>query len=175
MPTKEFQETIQHFSSFLLDKGRKPSTIKRYVYDIEDFGQWLQKSKKLPLRNIWTTLSTEGYEEYFNDLKKQRNYSDKTIHRVYIVLSRLYQYLGLPNPLEDMNLMIQPNRALRDEDFISKEEEKRLKYILTSLEGLTEKQRSARPVLMDRNIVIVHLLINVCHLCTVMHYNCKYV
>ncbi|PES72075.1 integrase [Bacillus cereus] len=160
MPTKEFQDTIQHFSSFLLDKGRKPSTIKRYVYDIEDFGQWLQKSKKLPLRNIWTTLSTEGYEEYFNDLKKQRNYSDKTIHRVYIVLSRLYQYLGLPNPLEDMNLMIQPNRALRDEDFISKEEEKRLKYILTSLEGLTEKQRSARPVLMDRNIVIVHLLIN---------------
>ncbi|MBJ8073716.1 integrase, partial [Bacillus cereus] len=85
---------------------------------------------------------------YFNDLKKQRNYSDKTIHRVYIVLSRLYQYLGQPNPLEDMNLMIQPNRALRDEDFISKEEEKRLKYILTSLEGLTEKQRSARPVLM---------------------------
>lgn len=160
MPTKEFQDTIQHFSSFLLDKGRKPSTIKRYVYDIEDFGQWLQKSKKLPLRNIWTTLSTEGYEEYFNDLKKQRNYSDKTIHRVYIVLSRLYQYLGLPNPLENMNLMIQPNRSLRDEDFISKEEEIRLKYILTSLEGLTEKQRSVRPVLMDRNIVIVHLLIN---------------
>ncbi|MEH7040522.1 integrase, partial [Bacillus pseudomycoides] len=48
MPTKEFQDTVQHFASFLLDKGRKPSTIKRYVYDIEDFGQWLQKSTKLP-------------------------------------------------------------------------------------------------------------------------------
>ncbi|MCU5490362.1 phage integrase N-terminal SAM-like domain-containing protein [Bacillus cereus] len=160
MPTKEFQDTVQHFSSFLLDKGRKPSTIKRYAYDIEDFGQWLQESKRHPLHNIWTTLNTEDYEEYFNVLKKQRNYSDKTIHRVYIVLSRLYQYLALPNPMEDMNLIVQPNRALRDEDFISKTEEKRLKYILTSLEGLTEKQRSVRPLLMDRNIAVVHLLIN---------------
>ncbi|WP_242215361.1 tyrosine-type recombinase/integrase [Bacillus cereus group sp. BfR-BA-01383] len=160
MPTKEFQDTVQHFSSFLLDKGRKPSTIKRYAYDIEYFGQWLQESKKLPLHNIWTTLHTEDYEEYFNDLKMQRNYSDKTLHRVYIVLSRLYQYLDLPNPIEDMNFVIQPNRALRDEDFISKAEEKRLKYMLTSLEGLTEKQSSVRPVLMDRNIAVVHLLIN---------------
>ncbi|PEL51064.1 integrase [Bacillus toyonensis] len=160
MPTKEFQDTVQHFSSFLLDKGRKPSTIKRYAYDIEDFGQWLQESKKLPLHNIWTTLNTEDYEEYFNDLKKQRNYSDKTLHRIYIVLSRLYQYLDLPNPIEDMNFVIQPNRALRDEDFISKAEEKRLKYILTSLEGLTEKQCSVRSLLMDRNIAVVHLLIN---------------
>lgn len=39
MPTKEFKDTVQYFSSFLLDKGRKPSTIKRYTYDIVDFGQ----------------------------------------------------------------------------------------------------------------------------------------
>ena len=160
MPTKEFQDTVQHFSSFLLNKGRKPSTIKRYVYDIEDFGHWLQKSKKLPTCNIWTTLNKKDFEAYFYDLKKKRQYSDKTIHRVYIVLNRLYQYLKLPNPLKDMQLSIQPNRALRAEDFISKEEEKRLKVILTSLEGLTEKQRSVRPVLMDRNISIVHLLIH---------------
>ncbi|PGD94391.1 integrase, partial [Bacillus pseudomycoides] len=79
MPTKEFQDTVQHFSSFLLNKGRKPSTIKRYVYDIEDFGHWLQKSKKLPTRNIWTTLGTKEYEAYFYDLKQQRRYSDKTM------------------------------------------------------------------------------------------------
>ncbi|PGR92928.1 tyrosine-type recombinase/integrase [Bacillus pseudomycoides] len=160
MPTKEFQDTVQHFASFLLDKGRKPSTIKRYVYDIEDFGQWLQKSTKLPTYNIWMTLDKKDYEAYFYDLKKKRQYSDKTMHRVYIVLNRLYQYLKLPNPLEGMQLSIQPNRALRDEDFITKEEEKTLKSILSSLEGLTEKQRSVRPLLMDRNISIVHLLIH---------------
>ncbi|PEK69887.1 integrase [Bacillus pseudomycoides] len=160
MPTKEFQDTVQHFSSFLLNKGRKPSTIKRYVYDIEDFGHWLQKSKKLPTRNIWTTLGTKEYEAYFYDLKQQRQYSDKTMHRVYIVLNRLYQYLQRPNPLEEMKFSIQPDRALRDEDFISEEEEKRLNYILTSFEGLTEKQCSVRPILQDRNISIVNLLLN---------------
>ncbi|MCI0768202.1 tyrosine-type recombinase/integrase [Bacillus sp. TL12] len=160
MPTTEFQDTVQHFASFLLNKGRKPSTIKRYVYDIENFGHWLQKSKKLPLHNIWTTLGTDDYEAYFYDLKQQRQYSDKTMHRVYIVLNRLYQYLQLPNPLEEMQLSIQPNRALRDEDFISKEEEKRLQYILTSLDGLTERQSAVRPILQDRNISIVHFLLN---------------
>ncbi|WP_017154555.1 tyrosine-type recombinase/integrase [Bacillus bingmayongensis] len=160
MPTTEFQDTVQHFASFLLNKGRKPSTIKRYVYDIEDFGHWLQKSKKPPLHNIWTTLGTEDYEAYFYDLKQQRQYSDKTMHRVYIVLNRLYQYLQLPNPLDEMQLSIQPNRALRDEDFISKEEEKRLQYILTSLDGLTERQSAVRPILQDRNISIVHFLLN---------------
>ncbi|PEM39283.1 tyrosine-type recombinase/integrase [Bacillus pseudomycoides] len=160
MPTKEFQDTVQHFSSFLLNKGRKPSTIKRYVYDVEDFGQWLQKSTKLPTCNIWMTLDKKDYEAYFYDLKKKRQYSDKTMHRVYIVLNRLYQYLQLPNPLEGMQLSIQPNRTLRDEDFITKEEVKTLKSILSSLEGLTEKQRSVRPLLMDRNISIVHLLIH---------------
>lgn len=160
MPTKEFQDTVQHFSSFLLNKGRKPSTIKRYVYDIEDFGHWLQNSKKLPTCNIWTTLGTKNYEAYFYDLKQQRQYSDKTMHRVYVVLNRLYQYLQLPSPLDEMQLSIQPNRALRDEDFISKEEEKTLQYILTSLDELTERQSAVRPMLQDRNISIVHFLLN---------------
>lgn len=45
METTEFHDTIQAFSIFLLNKGRKSSTIKRYVYDIEDFGHWLEKNK----------------------------------------------------------------------------------------------------------------------------------
>lgn len=45
METTEFHDTIQAFSIFLLNKGRKTSTIKRYVYDIEDFGHWLEKTK----------------------------------------------------------------------------------------------------------------------------------
>lgn len=43
METTELHDTVQAFSTFLLSKGRKPSTIKRYVYDIEDFGHWLKK------------------------------------------------------------------------------------------------------------------------------------
>ncbi|KFN04009.1 integrase [Bacillus clarus] len=160
METMEFHDTIQAFSTFLLNKGRKPSTIKRYVYDIEDFGHWLEKNKKLPSSNIWATLCTKDYEDYFSDLKKNRHYSEKTMHRVLIVLNRMYQFLNIANPLKDMEIVIQPDRTLRDEDFISLAEEKRLKYIITSLEGLSEKQRPVRPLLMDRNISIVNLLID---------------
>lgn len=160
MATTELHDTVQAFSAFLLNQGRKPSTIKRYVYDIEDFGHWLEKNKKLSSSNIWDTLCTKDYEDYFSDLKNKRHYSEKTMHRVFIVLNRLYQFLNLPNPLKDMKIAIQPNRALRDEDFISKDDEKRLKHTLISLDGLSEKQRPARPLLMGRNISIVNLLID---------------
>lgn len=155
----EFTTTVQSFSSFLLNKGRKPSTIKRYVYDIEDFGKWLLQSNKLSTSNIWPSLTSNDFEEYFSVLKEQRHYSDKTIHRIYIVLKRLYQYLNLSSPLENIEF-IQPNRALRDEDFISIEVEAKLKQILTSLEGLTELQSSVRPFLINRNLSIIVLLLN---------------
>lgn len=160
METKEVDAIVQAFSAYLLNKGRKPSTIKRYVYDIEDFIHWLQKNKKLSSSNIWGTLCTKDYENYFFDLKTKRHYSEKTMHRVFIVLNRLYQFLNLPSPLKSMELVIQPNRDLRDEDFISQEEEQRLKYIVTSLEGLSDKQRPVRPLLMDRNVCIIMLLLD---------------
>lgn len=124
METTEFHDTIQAFSIFLLNKGRKTSTIKRYVYDIEDFGHWLEKNKKLPSSNIWATLCTKDYEDYFSDLKTNRNYSEKTMHRVFIVLNRMNHFLNIPNPLKNMEISIQPDRALRNEDFISSNEEK---------------------------------------------------
>lgn len=155
----EFTTTVQSFSSFLLNKGRKPSTIKRYVYDIEDFGNWLLQSNKLSTSNIGPSLTSNDFEEYFSVLKEQRHYSDNTIHRIYILLKRLYQYLNLSSPLENIEF-IQPNRALRDEDFISIEVEAKLKQILTSLEGLTELQSSVRPFLINRNLSIIVLLLN---------------
>lgn len=39
MITKEIQDSKQGFSSYLLNKGRKSSTIKRYIYDVESFIQ----------------------------------------------------------------------------------------------------------------------------------------
>lgn len=40
MTTKEIQNTIEGFSSYLLNNGRKP------LYDVESFIQWLHQSKK---------------------------------------------------------------------------------------------------------------------------------
>ncbi|MGE9856441.1 integrase, partial [Bacillus sp. AF62] len=58
----------------------------------------------------------------------------------------------------EMQGITPPNRALRKEDFITKEEEKRLKNIFSSSEGLSEEQLSVRPLLIARNVSILSLL-----------------
>lgn len=154
------QDIIQGFSSYLLSKGRKPSTIKRYIYDVESFIQWLHQSKKFTENIIFESLHKKDFEAFFKYLKENRQYSDKTIHRIYIVLNRLYEYLDLPSPIEGVIQIDPPNRALRKEDFVSSQEEKSFKKVISSLEGLTEKQRSTRPMILERNVSIVTLLLD---------------
>jgi len=161
----ELLDTIRTFAAYLTSKGRKQSTIKRYMYDIEDFIHWLEKNEKASSNNIWASLCTKDYENYFFELKTIRHYSEKTIHRVFIVLNRLYQFFqlsnpGMINPLKEMEMVIQPDRALRTSDFITEQEEHRLKKILSSLEHLSEKQLPARSLLIDRNISIITLLLD---------------
>ncbi len=62
---------------------------------------------------------------------------------------------------EHGNFVFNQTAHSRNEDFISSDEEKRLKHIVTSLEGLSEKTTSCTPpLLMDRNIAILNLLID---------------
>ncbi|EJQ72875.1 tyrosine-type recombinase/integrase [Bacillus toyonensis] len=157
---QEIQDTIQGFSSYLLSKGRKPSTIKRYIYDVESFVQWLHLSQSFNENNVWESLHKKDFEAFFTYLKDNRKYSEKTIHRIYIVLNRLYECLDLPSPIEGVIQIDPPDRALRKEDFISFQEGKRLKEVISSLEGLTEKQRSTRPMILERNVSIVTLLLD---------------
>ncbi|MEB9552872.1 site-specific integrase [Bacillus cereus] len=154
------QDIIQGFSSYLLNKERKPSTVKRYIYDIEGFIKWLHLSKRFNKNDVWESLHKKDFEAFFTYLKDDRQYSDKTTHRIYVVLNRLYDYLDLPSPIEAFIHIEQPDRKLREEDFISFEEEKRLKEVTASLEGLTEKQRSVRPMILERNMSIISLLLD---------------
>ncbi|MBG9832016.1 tyrosine-type recombinase/integrase, partial [Bacillus wiedmannii] len=158
MNRKEFEDTLQNFSFFLASRGRKASTIKRYVYDIEDFGRWLQTSNRFQEKNLWNKIDKEDFEAYFQELIYKRKYGEKSIHRIAVVLKKLYQFLDIPSPIVEMQGITPPNRALRKEDFITKEEEKRLKNILSSSEGLSEEQLSVRPLLIDRNVSILSLL-----------------
>ncbi|MCQ6344220.1 hypothetical protein NPM06_32800 [Bacillus cereus] len=76
------------------------------------------------------------------------------------MLKKLYQFLDIPSPIVEMQGITPPNQALRKEDFITKEEEKKLKNILSSSEGLSEEQLSVRPLLIDRNVAILSLLLD---------------
>ncbi|WP_141537073.1 tyrosine-type recombinase/integrase [Bacillus thuringiensis] len=160
--TRKNQDTIQGFSSYLLNKGRKPSTIKRYIYDVESCMQWLQQSRRFSDSDEmnWESLYKKDFEAFFNYLIEERQYSDKMVHRIYIALNRLYEYLDLPSPIESVIHIAPPDRALRTEDFISPQEERSLKEVSASLEGLTKKQCSTRPMILERNLSIIILLLD---------------
>lgn len=127
---------------------------------MENFIQWLHLAKQFSENDVWESLHKKDFEAFFTYLKDARQYSDKTIHRIYVVLNRLYDYLDLPSPIEAVIHIEQPDRKLREEDFVSFEEEKRLKETTASLEGLTEKQRSVRPMILERNMSIISLLMD---------------
>ncbi|MBJ7961100.1 phage integrase N-terminal SAM-like domain-containing protein [Bacillus cereus group sp. N28] len=160
MSTTNLEKTIQHFTDYLLQKGRKTSTIKRYTYDIKHFLSWLETTDPTIDEDIWESLNKRNFKDFFHYLKEERHYSDKTIHRIYNALNRIYESLDLPSPIEGVIQINQPDRSLRDKDFISSKEEKRLKEVVSSLAELTDKQKATRPMLLERNLSIIILLLD---------------
>ncbi|PEA86569.1 tyrosine-type recombinase/integrase [Bacillus thuringiensis] len=154
------EETLAAFSAYLTEKGRKQSTIKRYAYDIKDFYKWLRANEKLLHIKSWRELSEADYQTYFSELEDKRKYSQKTRHRIWVVLKKVHMFLGIVSPLDDINLSLIPDQSLNDNDFITEIEEKLLKQTVLSTKDLTERQAKYRPLIMDRNVCIINLVVN---------------
>jgi len=154
------EETLEAFSVYLTEKGRKHSTIQRYTYDIKDFFKWLEVNEVLFHIKSWSELSEKDYQTYFSELENKRKYSQKTRQRIWVVLKKLNMFLGIGNPLDDFHLSLIPDQSLSDKDFITEMEEKLLKQTVLSTKGLTERQAKYRPLIMDRNVCIINLVVN---------------
>lgn len=57
MYTTILEKTKLHFTNYLLQKGRKSSTIKRYMYDVEHFLSWLETTNQTIDEDIWESLN----------------------------------------------------------------------------------------------------------------------
>ncbi|NWK68869.1 site-specific integrase [Bacillus paramycoides] len=158
--TISLEETLEAFSNYLTEKGRKHSTIQRYSYDIKDFYKWVEVNEILFHIKSWSELSQEDYQGYFSELENKRKYSQKTRHRIWVVLKKLHMFLGIDSPLDDIRLSLIPDQSLSDNDFITEAEEKLLKQIILLTKGLTERQAKYRPLIMDRNACIINLVVN---------------
>ncbi|MCC2327559.1 tyrosine-type recombinase/integrase [Bacillus wiedmannii] len=154
------EKTLEAFSAYLNEKGRKHSTIQRYAYDIKDFFKWLEVNEILFHIKSWNELSEADYQMYFSELEDKRKYSQKTRHRIWVVLKKLHMFLGIVSPLDGINLSLIPDQSLNDNDFINEMEEKLLKQTVLSIKGLTERQAQYRPLIMDRNACIINLIVN---------------
>ncbi|PFV83405.1 integrase [Bacillus sp. AFS059628] len=154
------EETLAAFSAYLTEKGRKQSTIERYTYDIKDFYKWLRTNEKLLHIKSWSQLSEADYQKYFSELENKRKYSQKTRHRIWVVLKKLHMFLGIVSPLDGIPLSLIPDQSLDENDFITELEEMLLKQTVLSTKGLTERQAKYRPLIMDRNACIINLIVN---------------
>ncbi|MDA2384113.1 site-specific integrase [Bacillus cereus] len=154
------EKTLEAFSAYLNGKGRKHSTIQRYAYDIKDFFKWLEVNKILFHIKTWSELSDADYQAYFSELENKRKYSQKTRHRIWVVLKKLHMFLAIDSPLDDLDFSLIPDQSLSDKDFITEAEEKHLKQTILSTKGLTERQAKYRPLIMDRNVCIINLIVN---------------
>lgn len=158
--TISLEKTLEDFSTYLNDKGRKHSTIQRYAYDIKDFYRWLNENELLLHIKSWNEISVDDYQTYFSVLENKREYSLKTRHRIWVVLKKLHMFLGIVSPLGDIHLSLIPDQSLNDIDFITESEEALLKQTVLSTKGLTERQAKYRPLIMDRNACIINLIVN---------------
>lgn len=161
----QLQLTIDKYSDYLSLKGRKTSTLKRYKYDILSCYHYILKQNIEIQSNIWRSITTRDYEDYFAMLSSELHYSDKTIHRIHVALNKFLNYLVEINELEinpvsSIEITKQPDRKLSQTHFISKIEQEKLIQILTSRENLTDKQLKSRPFLFERNLSIVHLMLH---------------
>lgn len=162
---ENMQHTIDTYTDFLVSKGRKSSTVRRYTYDIWGCFHYLLKEKSEFHSHIWESFTTTDYENYFFMLVHELHYSDKTLHRVRVALNQFLLFLVdteeiLTNPIENIELAVIPDRKLLPTHFLSDTEQSKLIRILTSEDGLTDKQLKSRTLLFDRNLSIVHLMLH---------------
>lgn len=149
---------MQAFLSFLQSRGRKPSTLKRYEYDLADFHRFID----VVLDGEEAAVKPDDITTYFHILAEERHYQLRTLKRIQTVLVRYFRFLRdtkriASNPMAELPVDDSVWNVLKEEELIAPKEMKRLMDTLESDSGLSDKQQAVRPMLAPRNIVILKL------------------
>jgi len=151
------------FLNALAKKGRRPATIKRYLYDLEDFFRWVHDRKGTPYE--FSAILESDLEDYFYMLESERQYQLRTLKRVETVLKQFFRYLIAEqaishSPVPTLSSKENVRNKITANHFLSEKEQNRLLSTIQSLDGLSNKQMKARPLLMKRNLAIVSLILH---------------
>jgi site-specific recombinase XerD len=153
---------INQFLISYKEKGRQPSTIKRYLYDLDEFIQWMRANYSDVSFEQWQSLTARDFASYYEFLIEQRDYSERTMKRIATVLKQLYRYYEQQGyNIVSPDLTVEANKKavpLSAEDFISESEREHFLKTISSREGLSENQLKSRHLLNDRNKSIILML-----------------
>ena len=89
-----FPDYVENYMDFLVEKGRKRSTLKQYSSDLEKFFDWMDDFKGAIDLNTLRSLSSQDLEAYVDHLYNMK-LSDATFRRLISVLNRFLKYLDI--------------------------------------------------------------------------------
>ncbi|MBP3951951.1 tyrosine-type recombinase/integrase [Bacillus suaedae] len=155
-----FPDFVEDYLNHLASKGRKDSTIKRYMYDIHDFQAWLKQQKI----DSWQ-VSEEDLERFFSHLSNERNYHIRTTRRIHSVLKQLARFQKSYGKSELRTILtleppILKPRPLLSSEWITLAEEQKLLMTMNSLKGFSDQQIETFPFYRERNQLIVRLCLS---------------
>lgn len=151
-----WDSALDFFLADLLKRGRKPSTVKQYRYDLSLFISWAQKRLESPSEDILTSFDANVLERYLKALRKERGASVSNVRRVRGIIINFLQFHGAADSLKSDTA---PPK-LTSKHFASDEEIEKLFRFMRSYNGLTEYQASGRKFIMDRNLLLVRFMLH---------------
>ncbi|MFC0471967.1 tyrosine-type recombinase/integrase [Halalkalibacter kiskunsagensis] len=160
-----FPSFIHDYLHYLTQKGRKESTIRRYMYDLNDFSYWLHKSRSTTNEINWKSITKEELELFFQDLIEVRQYNVRTIRRIHSVLKQLARYqqsFGKSEltPIEEIDPPELVTGPLKESEWMAVQEKKQLLTTLSSTIGLSDQQIETFPFYRERNEFMIRLFLD---------------
>ncbi|HHB1906986.1 TPA: tyrosine-type recombinase/integrase [Bacillus cereus] len=150
-----WDQSIHEFLLYMQGNGRKLSTVQRYRYDLVLFALWLENSEDALQRPFKRNITTDRFKQYLNAAKTTRNCSPTSLKRISGVIINFLDYHGVF--LESVDRGKQ--ELLQLHNFASDTEIERLLQTMKSLEELTPYQIAGRSHILNRNLLIVRLMI----------------
>lgn len=148
-------QIAQNFLTEMVNKNRKPSTIKRYNADLRVFLNWLsdyRANSNLEELETYKSLTNDDITAYLTYLTHKK-YSPDTTRRLASVLRGLLTYLNINTHVIPKRANVAVKRDLNRFDFITDEE---WLLLLRNVQNISIT--STRYILKDRNISILILL-----------------
>lgn len=150
-----WDQSINEFLLYMQGSGRKLSTMQRYRYDLVLFALWVENSEDALESPFKQTINTNLLEQYLKSAKTTRNCSPASLKRISGVIVNFLDYHGVF--LESVDRGKQ--ELLQLHNFASDTEIERLLQTMKSFDGLTPYQITGRHNIINRNLLIVHLMI----------------
>ncbi|MCU5595080.1 site-specific integrase [Bacillus mobilis] len=150
-----WDQSIHEFLLYIQGNGRKLSTIQRYRYDLVLFALWVENREDALEYPFKRNINTDTFKQYLKAAKTTRNCSPASLQRISGVLVNFLDYHGVF--LESVDRGKQ--ELLQLHNFASDTEIHRLLQTMKSFDGLTSYQITGRHNIINRNLLIVRLMI----------------